>query len=43
MEGKNLCIKQIKKILNNIIREKTGLSDTPEVITKTTWKWTDDE
>ena len=39
MERKILGIKQIEKTPNKTIREKTGISDTLEVITKTRWKW----
>ena len=39
MERKILGIKQIDKIPNKTIREKTGISDILEIITKTRWKW----
>ena len=39
MERKILDIKQIEKIPNKTIREKMGISDTLEIITKTRWKW----
>ena len=39
MKRKILGIKQIEKIPNKTIREKTRISDTLEIITKTRWKW----
>ena len=38
LERKILGIKQIEKIPHKTIREKTGINDTPEIITKTRWK-----
>ena len=38
MERKILDIKQIEKISNKTIREKSGISDTLDIITKTRWK-----
>ena len=32
-------IKLIEKVTNKIIREKTGVNDILEAITKTRWKW----
>ena len=39
MERKILGIKQIDKIPNKTIREKTEISDILEIITKTKWEW----
>ena len=39
MERKMLGIKQIDKIPNSTIREKTKVDDILKVITKTKWKW----
>ena len=39
MERKILGIKQIEKVPNRIIREKTGVNDILEVLTKTRVKW----
>ena len=39
MERKMLGIKQIDKIPNSTIREKTKVDGILKVITKTKWKW----
>ena len=39
MERKMLGIKQIDRVPNTTIREKTKVNDIIEVMTKTKWKW----
>ena len=39
MERKILGIRQIEKVPNKTIREKTGVDDILEVLTKTRWQW----